>query len=68
MAADLEKVSEAKSALDEAKGSVLTQISATVEQIAVAIKKRKAALAPQIAQLRSVRDKFTVREVMSCWT
>ncbi|PNW70526.1 hypothetical protein CHLRE_17g723600v5 [Chlamydomonas reinhardtii] len=54
----LEKVSEAKSQMDEEKGMTLIEISRTVEEINNAINQRKQQLAPQIKKLRSVRQDF----------
>lgn len=62
VASTLEKVSEAKSALDEAKGMTLQEISRTVEEINAAIRERKGKLAPQIKALRAVREQFTALE------
>eukprot|EP00191_Tetraselmis_sp_GSL018_P004730 CAMPEP_0177601210 /NCGR_PEP_ID=MMETSP0419_2-20121207/14113_1 /TAXON_ID=582737 /ORGANISM="Tetraselmis sp., Strain GSL018" /LENGTH=635 /DNA_ID=CAMNT_0019094411 /DNA_START=275 /DNA_END=2182 /DNA_ORIENTATION=+ len=61
--ASLEKVSEAKSAIDEEKGSMLEEISRTVTEINQAIKDRKSNLAPQIKDLRTMRTQFQEREV-----
>ncbi|KAG2490551.1 hypothetical protein HYH03_010945 [Edaphochlamys debaryana] len=54
----LEKVSEAKSQMDEEKGMTLIEISRTVEEINNAINQRKQQLAPQIKKLRTVRQDF----------
>lgn len=56
--ASLEKISEAKSAIDEEKGSMLEEISRTVTEINQAIKDRKSHLAPQIQELRKLRQQF----------
>jgi len=56
--ANLEKISEAKSAIDEEKGNMLTEISKTVTEINQAIKDRKSHLAPQIQELRKLRQQF----------
>jgi intraflagellar transport protein 81 len=61
VAADMEKVSEVKSAADEAKGAVLEEISRTVEDINAAIKERKGRLAPQVKALREARQQLQVR-------
>ncbi|GFR42598.1 hypothetical protein Agub_g3529 [Astrephomene gubernaculifera] len=58
VAQHLEKVSEAKSQMDEEKGMTLIEISRTVEEINNAINQRKQQLAPQIKKLRSVRQDF----------
>lgn len=60
MAAHLEKVSEAKSVMDEEKGMTLAEISRTVEDINAAINERKTRLAPQLKKLRAVRATFSV--------
>ena len=57
----MEKVSEVKSAADEAKGAVLEEISRTVEDINAAIKERKGRLAPQVKALREARQQLQVR-------
>ena len=56
-------MSEAKGALDEAKGAVLTEVSSTVEAITTALRQKKAQLAPQVAELRSTRAACTVRSL-----
>jgi hypothetical protein len=56
----MEKVSEVKSAADEAKGAVLEQISRTVEDINAAIGEKKGRLAPQIKALREARAQLQV--------
>ncbi|GIL46395.1 hypothetical protein Vafri_3392 [Volvox africanus] len=61
VAQHLEKVSEAKSQMDEEKGMTLIEISRTVEEINNAINQRKQQLAPQIKKLRTVRQDFAVR-------
>uniref|UniRef100_A0A7S0WQ24 IFT81 calponin homology domain-containing protein n=1 Tax=Chlamydomonas leiostraca TaxID=1034604 RepID=A0A7S0WQ24_9CHLO len=58
----MEKVSEAKSAIDEVKGMTLTEISRTVEEINTSINERKVRLAPQIKKLRAVRAQFAELE------
>ncbi|EFJ53072.1 hypothetical protein VOLCADRAFT_78702 [Volvox carteri f. nagariensis] len=58
VAQHLEKVSEAKSQMDEEKGMTLIEISRTVEEINNAINQRKQQLAPQIKKLRTVRQDF----------
>jgi len=60
--ANLEKVSEAKSAIDEEKGTMLEEISKTVTEINLAIKDRKTDLAPQIKELRTMRQQFQDQE------
>jgi intraflagellar transport protein 81 len=64
--ANLEKVSEAKSAIDEEKGTMLEEISKTVTEINLAIKDRKTDLAPQIKELRTMRQQFQDQEVRRC--
>ncbi len=66
VAQHLEKVSEAKSQMDEEKGMTLIEISRTVEEINNAINQRKQQLAPQIKKLRSVRQDFAVRGATVC--
>jgi len=56
--AHLEKISEAKSAIDEEKGNMLEEISKTVTEINQAIKDRKSNLAPKIKELRTMRQNF----------
>lgn len=58
VATDLEKVSEEKSQLDEAKGATLQEISRTVDSINAAIKERKTKLAPHIKRLRVMRQEY----------
>ena len=55
---NLEKISEAKSAIDEEKGNMLEEISKTVTEINQAIKDRKSNLAPQIKELRTMRQQY----------
>ncbi|MEW5311643.1 MAG: hypothetical protein WDW38_003340 [Sanguina aurantia] len=62
VAAHLEKVSEAKSVMDEEKGMTLAEISRTVEDINAAINERKTRLAPQLKKLRAVRATFSELE------
>mmetsp|Transcript_34028 Transcript_34028/g.47153 ORF Transcript_34028/g.47153 Transcript_34028/m.47153 type:complete len:678 (+) Transcript_34028:128-2161(+) len=57
-AANLEMVSAAKGEIDEAKGQTLEEISKFVSEINQVIKDRKSKLAPQIKDLRAVRQKF----------
>eukprot|EP00976_Prorocentrum_cordatum_P067701 1178855-Prorocentrum_minimum.AAC.2 len=57
-AESLEKVSSAKGEIDEAKGQTLEEISKFVTTINNVIKERKSKLAPQIKDLRAVRQKF----------
>lgn len=59
-AESLEKVSAAKGEIDEAKGQTLEEISKFVTEINQVIKERKSKLAPQIKDLRAVRQKFQV--------
>jgi len=54
----LEEVTHAKTAVDEEKGHTLEQISEYVKDINQSIKDRKSKLAPQIKELRGVRQKF----------
>ncbi|KAK3240307.1 hypothetical protein CYMTET_49849 [Cymbomonas tetramitiformis] len=54
----LEKVSAAKGEIDEQKGQTLEEISKFVTEINQVIKERKSKLAPQIKDLRAVRQKF----------
>lgn len=53
-------MSEAKEAVDEAKGAVLLEVSATVDQINTAIKQKKVQLAPAIQELRALREEYQV--------
>lgn len=55
---NLEKVSAMKSELDEEKGKTLEEISRVVTEINNSIKERKSKLAPQIKELRSIRQKY----------
>ena len=55
---NLEKVSALKNELDEEKGKTLEEISRVVTEINSNIKDRKSKLAPQIKELRSIRQKF----------
>eukprot|EP00775_Hariotina_reticulata_P012912 gene12912-13039_t len=64
LAAGLEKVSEEKGAVDEAKGNVLQEVSATVEQITAAVKRKKLQLAPAIQELRSLREQYSSLEAL----
>ena len=64
--AHLEKISEAKSAIDEEKGNMLEEISKTVTEINQAIKDRKSNLAPQIKELRTMRQNYQEMEVRIC--
>lgn len=64
VATTLEKVSEAKSQIDEVKGMTLQEISKTVEEINTSINERKVRLAPQIKKLRVVRQQFAVSNGM----
>ena len=66
--AHLEKISEAKSAIDEEKGNMLEEISKTVTEINQAIKDRKSNLAPQIKELRTMRQNYQEMEVGICFT
>lgn len=54
----LEHVSNQKGQIDEAKGATLEKISSLVTEINQTIKERKGALAPQIKELRTVRQRF----------
>jgi len=56
VASNLERVTEAKSHVDEAKGKTLEEISAVVASIQGSIKDKKAALAPRIKELRATRQ------------
>ncbi|KAI8801008.1 hypothetical protein BJ742DRAFT_48404 [Cladochytrium replicatum] len=52
----LEKVSEQKSEMDEAKGKALNEISEIVEKVMKSINEKKAKIAPVIQELRNVRQ------------
>lgn len=54
----MEEVSKAKGTIDEEKGNALEEISEFVAKINTAIKERKGKLAPQIKELREMRQKF----------
>lgn len=54
--ADLERVSVAKSEIDQVKGEALEEISKVVVQITSTIKARKEELAPKIKELRTLRQ------------
>lgn len=54
----MEEVSKAKGTIDEEKGHALEEISEFVAKINTAIKERKGKLAPQIKELREMRQKF----------
>ena len=54
--ADLERVSVAKSEIDQVKGEALEEISKVVVQITSTIKARKEELAPRIKELRTLRQ------------
>ena len=62
----LEQVSQVKGAIDEEKGNTLEEISHFVQKINNAIKDRKSKLAPQIKELRTVRQHFQELEVGRC--
>lgn len=51
-------MSKAKGTIDEEKGNTLEEISEFVAKINTAIKERKGKLAPQIKELREMRQKF----------
>mmetsp|Transcript_51921 Transcript_51921/g.86312 ORF Transcript_51921/g.86312 Transcript_51921/m.86312 type:complete len:680 (+) Transcript_51921:62-2101(+) len=55
----LEQVSEQKAEIDEMKGKTLEEISEVVRAINESIKERKSKLAPQIKELRQVRQLYT---------
>ena len=54
--ANLERVSVAKSEIDQVKGEALEEISKVVVQITTTIKSRKEDLAPKIKELRTLRQ------------
>mmetsp|Transcript_15452 Transcript_15452/g.36457 ORF Transcript_15452/g.36457 Transcript_15452/m.36457 type:complete len:703 (+) Transcript_15452:162-2270(+) len=54
----LEEASEKKSELDETKGRTLEEISKIVTDITQSLKERKNKLAPQIKELRAVRQQY----------
>jgi intraflagellar transport protein 81 len=54
----MEKVSELTSEVNETKGKTLEEISKIVTDINQALKERKNRLAPQIKELRSVRQRY----------
>ena len=55
---ELAKVSQAKSSTDTMKGKTLEEISAIVTDISAALKERKNKLAPQIKELRALRQRY----------
>jgi len=55
---ELEAVSSQKADIDNTKGQTLDQISRIVADITSTLKQRKNKLAPQIKELRSIRNKF----------
>lgn len=58
----LEAVSETAANVDEAKGKTLNEISRIVTDISQVLKEKKNKLAPQIKELRAVRQQFSERE------
>jgi len=58
----MEEISTNKSEIDEDKGKTLEEISIIVTQINNTIKERKNFLAPQIKQLRVLRQQFQETE------
>ena len=54
----LVKVSQMKASTDQMKGKTLEEISAIVQNINGMLKERKNRLAPQIKELRNVRQKY----------
>lgn len=54
----LNEVSQAKAGVDQQKGAALEELSKIIAEIQASIKERKAALAPRIKDLRSVRSEF----------
>jgi len=55
---ELQQISEKKTVTDRQKGQTLEEISKIVTDINIALKDRKNKLAPQIKELRSVRQQF----------
>merc|ERR1712226_673968 len=56
--AELQEISQKKTTTDREKGQTLEEISKIVTDINMALKDRKNKLAPQIKELRSVRQQF----------
>jgi intraflagellar transport protein 81 len=56
--ADLEQVSSNKADVDNTKGQTLDEISRIVANITTTLKQKKNKLAPQIKELRAIRNKF----------
>lgn len=59
---NLEAISEAKSQVDTSKGETLEEMSDIISKIQITLKKKKEKLAPQIKDLRSVRQDFETLE------
>merc|ERR1711943_46074 len=55
---ELQEISQKKTTTDREKGQTLEEISKIVTDINIALKERKNKLAPQIKELRSVRQHF----------
>merc|ERR1712224_166694 len=55
---ELQEISQKKTTTDREKGQTLEEISKIVTDINIALKDRKNKLAPQIKELRSVRQQF----------
>jgi len=55
---ELQEISQKKTSTDREKGQTLEEISKIVTDINIALKDRKNKLAPQIKELRSVRQQF----------
>ena len=55
---ELQQISQKKTVTDRQKGQTLEEISKIVTDINIALKDRKNKLAPQIKELRSVRQQF----------
>merc|ERR1712054_559048 len=55
---ELQEISQKKTTTDREKGQTLEESSRTVTDINIALKDRKNKLAPQIKELRSVRQQF----------
>ncbi|KAL7752724.1 hypothetical protein RI367_001726 [Sorochytrium milnesiophthora] len=60
----LERVSEKKSELDEAKEATMTDVSAIVQKIVQTINEKKLVLAPHIQELRSLRQRHAEVEAL----
>ena len=61
---NLENLAQAKSEVDATKGQTLEEISDIVEKINLTLKKKKEKLAPQIKDLRAVRQDFEAVEAI----